>query len=253
MTDHATTLIEARPDGRAVLYRAHCLGALVQRWEFEQTIQGFDEMSIVEIHRGLSADLGKWIDAEGLATHFAESERPLLAEPLGRWSRDAADAVSWRIESLGIFVWALGLIKSLLPYDRRFSHDDLLLRLRIGKPLQPLLAKTQLRPIAELQLAQEAARLWQWRAQAHLPGTTGQMPAHLNLPDVIAATARTARQQGLIPEPIGGDFPAFDHPYRELSPDQTALVVAIARERAAAFLWLCGPPRQARQDPASPR
>lgn len=252
MTDHAATLIEALPDERAVLYRAHCLGALVQRWEFEQTIQGFDEMSIVEIHRGMAADLGKWIDAEGLAAHFAESEQPLLAEPLGRWSRDAADAVSWRIESLGVFIWALGLIKSLPPYDQRFSHDDLLLRLRIGKPLQPLLAKTQLRPSAELQLAQEAARVWQWRAQTTpSPGTTGQIPAHLNLPDFIAATAQTARQQGLIPEPIGGDFPALGRPYRELSPDQTALMTAIARERAAAFIWLCGPPRQAH--PEDPR
>ena len=170
MPNGATTLVQASPNAHIVFCRAHGLGALVQRWEFEQTIQGFDELSLVEIHKGMVADLGRWIDAEGLKPYLTEAEQGLLAIPLGHWNSDLFEAVGWRLEPLGVLAWALSLIKALPPYDRRFSRDELLLRLHLGKRLKPHLEMAALRPADELQRALQAVQRWERRAQsAELP------------------------------------------------------------------------------------
>jgi hypothetical protein len=211
-----------------VFRRAYGLGALLQRWEFEQTIQGFDEMSIVEIHKGMAADLGRWIEAEGLHTCLSNAERGLLALPLGRWQTDLIEAVSWRLEPLGIFAWAVSLIKTLPPYDRRFSHDDLLVRLRIGKPLQ-MPHTLRLRSDRELQAAYQTAQLWEWRVQQIGSNTTP-----------IEAKAAKGWKDGLLPKPVDRDFPAFDRAYASLSRQQSELLTAISEQRVAAFRWLYG-------------
>ncbi len=247
MENSAPTLLQTRRDGQPppdvamVFGRAHGLGALVQRLEFELTIQGFDEMSIVEIHKGMVADLGRWLSAEGLQTFLTEPEQGLLAIPLGHWNADLIDAVGWRAETLGILAWALSLIKTLPPYDRRFSRDELLMRLQTGKPLQPHRDGAQLRPADELRKAMKGAALWEWRAHtARMLDTTEPRPDEIDLPAFIASQARSARDHGLIPEPIEGDFPAFGRPYRALANEQAALLATIAKERAEALRWLCG-------------
>ncbi|MBI3620859.1 MAG: hypothetical protein HY208_01530 [Nitrospirae bacterium] len=242
MEQSASSVLQAPPDALTVFRRAHSLGALVQRWEFEQTIQGFDEMSIVEIHKGMASDLGKWLEREGLHTFLSESERGLVVMPLGHWQTDLVEAVGWRLEPLGIFAWALSLIKTLPPYDRRFSQDDLLMRLKIGKPLQPP-ATLHLRSAGELQAAHRTARLWEWRAQAAQRPMGADQPDPMNPdghPTSIAAQAAGAWKEGLLPEPIGEDFPAFGRAYASLSRQQIDLLAAIAEQRAAALGWLCG-------------
>lgn len=239
--DASTLLRETPPAAETVFCRAHGLAALIQRWEFEQTIQGFDELSIVEIHRGLLADLGRWIDTEGLRPYLTESELALLAAPLGHWTVELVDGVGWRMEPLGVLVWALGLNKSMPPYDRRCSHDELLMRLRLGKPLQPQREAAKLLPEAQLQSALQAAQLWEWRAHtAEILHNPAQIPATVDLEAFVTQQARTARQQGLIPEPIDGDFPALGRAYRTLSETQRVLLAAIAKERTETLRWLCG-------------
>jgi hypothetical protein len=227
--EQPSSVIQASPDATTVYRRAHGLGALVQRWEFEQTIQGFDEMSIVEIHKGMAADLGRWIEAEGLGIFLSEPERGLLTMPLGRWQTDLVEAVGWRVEPLGIFAWAVSLIKALPPYDRRFSHDDLLMRLRIGKPLQ-IPGTLRLRPAAELQASYRTAQLWEWRAQQ--ARTAG--------PAAVETEAAKGWKEGLLPEPVDRDFPAFGRAYASLSRQQGDLLAAIAEHRVTALRWLCG-------------
>jgi hypothetical protein len=227
--EQRTSVIETPPDAVTVFRRVHGLGALVQRWEFEQTIQGFDEMSIVEIHKGMAADLGRWIETEGLGAFLSEPERGLVTTPLGRWQTDLIEAVGWRVESLGIFAWAVSLIKTLPPYDRRFSHDDLLLHLRIGKPLQ-IPGTLRLRPAGELRVAYRTAQLWKWRAQQTRDTD----------PTPIKTEAARGWKEGLLPEPVDHDFPAFGRAYASLSHQQVDLLSAIAKHRTAALRWLCG-------------
>jgi len=244
--EQSTSVLQAPPDALTVFRRAHSLGALVQRWEFEQTIQGFDEMSIVEIHKGMAADLGRWIKTEGLQTFLSEAELALVVTPLGHWQTDLLEAVGWRLEPLGIFAWALSLVKTLPPYDHRFSHDDLLMRLKIGKPLQPS-GTLRLRSSEELQTACRAAQLWEWRVRlAQLP--RGAEPAEPPDPidhaaggsTSISVQAHNGWKAGLLPEPIDDDFPAFGRAYAALSRQQIELLAPIAEQRAAALRWLCG-------------
>ncbi|MEW6325585.1 MAG: DUF4272 domain-containing protein [Nitrospirota bacterium] len=239
---NAPALVQAPPAAQTVFCRAHGLGALIQRWEFEQTIQGFDELSIVEIHKGMVADLGRWIETEGLRPYLTESESALLAAPLGHWTEDLVESVGWRLEPLGVLAWALGLIKALPPYDRRCSHDELLMRLRLGKSLRPQREAARLLPMAQLQAASKAAQLWEWRAQTEdILRRPEQLPGAADLVAFIASQARAARQRALIPEPIDGDFPALGRSYRGLSDEQRLLLAAIAKARAETFRWLCGP------------
>jgi hypothetical protein len=233
------SVLQAPPDALTVFRRAHSLGALVQRWEFEQIIQGFDEMSIVEIHKGMASDLGRWIETEGLQTFLSESERALVVTPLGHWQSDLVEAVGWQLEPLGMFAWALSLIKALPPYDRRFSHDDLLMRLKIGKPLQPP-GTLRLRSAEELQAACRTAQLWEWRAQVAQRPCGADPIDSAGAPTSVAVQAANGWKNGLLPEPIGQDFPAFGHAYATLSRQQVDLLAAIAEQRAAALRWLCG-------------
>jgi len=196
-------------------------------------------MSIVEIHKGMAADLGRWIKTEGLDVFLSEPEQGLLTTPLGHWKPDLIEVVGWQLEPLGIFAWAVSLIKSLPPYDRRFSHDDLLMRLRIGKPLQ-VPAALRLRTADELQAAYRIAQLWEWRAQAAQRPLGADPTDPPGGPSLISARTASAWKEGLLPEPIDQDFPAFGRSYVSLSRQQIELLAAIAEQRTAALRWLCG-------------
>ena len=47
-------------------------------------------------------------------------------------------------------------------------------------------------------------------------------------------------EQGLLPRPIRGDFPAFGTVYRELNTEHQAEAHQLAWERHRALNWLCG-------------
>ena len=55
---------------------------------------------------------------------------------------------------------------------------------------------------------------------------------------LIAATAMRGYEEGLLPAPLRGDFPAFGKVYRHLDEEQRALAHSIAAERHYALNWL---------------
>jgi hypothetical protein len=143
-----------------------------------------------------------------------------------------ADAL-WAGEALGMLLWALELAQ-LPPYDRPFDPEPLL---RVD------LDGAELRPDDELARAREIARLWHWRAR------TAELQAEPDVPlpqqwqsfdQLVGATAMRGYEQGLLPRPLRGDFPAFGTVYRDLSDEQRAEAHNIAWERHRALNWLCG-------------
>jgi len=146
------------------------------------------------------------------------------------------DAV-WQAEGLGTLLWALGRME-LAPYDHAFDHDRLLATALDGATL---------RDAEEIELARRSAQLWHWRART----STLQADNGTELPErwksfdqLIAATAMRAHEQGLLPRPLRGDFPAFGTVYRELTPEQRSEAESIAWERHRALNWLCGQGRR---------
>ena len=158
-----------------------------------------------------------------------------LREALGRLPSDdpaVVDAV-WRGEGLGTLLWALQLAE-LPAYDTPFDPDAL---------LEATLEEARLRDAEEIELERESARLWLWRART----TELQAAGDVELPErfasfdqLIAATAMRGFEQGLLPAPMRGDFPAYGKVYRHLAPEQQAEAHSIALERQHALNWLAG-------------
>jgi hypothetical protein len=162
---------------------------------------------------------------------WSPEEQQLLAR---RSEQDVLDA-TWRAEGLAMLVWALGLQDELPAWD---------------EPVDPLeLARTldlngaELRDDEELADALEAARLWHWRART----TLLEQDPDVELPErwdsfdqLIAATAMKGYEDGYLPQPRRGDFPALGKAYRHLSHDEHALTLSIAGERHFALAWVNG-------------
>jgi len=166
---------------------------------------------------------------------FSPRELELLRRPPAEWDeQDVVDAV-WRGEALGVLAWALGAVDELPDYDDPFDHVSLARDLTLSG------AELELRPGDTLEHEREAARLWHWRART----TLLQRDPEVQLPErwtsfdqLIAAAAMRGHEEGLLPPPRRGDFPAFGTTYRQLDAEQRALALSIAAERHYALTWL---------------
>jgi hypothetical protein len=142
------------------------------------------------------------------------------------------DAV-WRGEALGTLLWALQLVE-LPGYDHAFAAEDV-------AGVDP--GGGTLRDQEELELEQESARLWHWRARTtglQSEGAIELPPRYASFDQLIAATAMRGYEQGLLPAPMRGDFRAYGKVYRHLEPAQHAEAHSIAVERHHALNWLLG-------------
>jgi hypothetical protein len=146
---------------------------------------------------------------------------------------DVIEAV-WRGEGLGTLLWALHRA-DMPPYDQTFDHEWLV-RIPFIEP--------QLRDSNEIARARETARLWHWRARTTFleedPGFE-LPPPWTSVQELVSSVATRGHEQGLLPEPVGDDFPALGFFYRWATPDERAELLSIAYERHRALNWLCTP------------
>jgi hypothetical protein len=159
--------------------------------------------------------------------------REALAQlPQGAEDPAVIDAV-WQAEGLGVLLWALGRL-GMPPYDLAFDHDRL---------LAVTLDGASLRPAEEIDHERQTARLWHWRARTSSLQAEGNLPLPerwQSFDQLIGATAMRGHEQGLLPRPLRGDFPAFGTVYRDLTFEQRSEAESIAWERHRALNWLCG-------------
>jgi hypothetical protein len=162
---------------------------------------------------------------------WTAEERRLLSRHDEQGVLDA----TWRAEALAMLLWALGVFDELPAWDEPVDH------LRLARELD--LEDARLREDDELADALEAARLWHWRART----TVLEADPAVDLPErwrsfdqLIAATAMKGYEDGLLPQPRRGDFPAFGKSYRHLDEAQHAVASSIAAERHFALAWLNG-------------
>jgi hypothetical protein len=158
-------------------------------------------------------------------------QEALARLPAGEDDLAVVEAI-WRGERLGTLLWALRLAE-LPPYDRPFEHVRLL-----DVPLE----KPRLRDEGELESARETARLWHWRARMVLleDDPSFELPAPWrSCRDLVASVASRGHGLGLLPAPVGDDFPALGFQYRWSTPRELAELRSIAYERHHALCWLC--------------
>jgi hypothetical protein len=186
-------------------------------------------------------DVRQWMVQQGLVRTLSNVERGLVEKSLADWTQREMIDASWRQESIGILLWALSILDELPPYDRQFEnvagHVPLL------QTSDGFLHDAELRPRNEIDHARDLAELWHWRSRTTLlQGGPDFAETHLDvdLDDIVTRAAAHAHDQGDIPTPIDGDFPAFGKTYRDLTPDEYAEATSIAVERQYALNWLCG-------------
>ncbi|NLC58393.1 MAG: DUF4272 domain-containing protein [Armatimonadetes bacterium] len=230
------------PDEHQVAFRALCLGAVIARGEFEAFLEDEPEATPERLQQ-LITRLGQWLATEGVQPHLSAAERLLLQAPLGKWTQPERRSVSWRIEALGVLLWALTFVDRLLPYDTEFDDVEVMETLGLYRfaPIDGFLEDARLRAASEVQVAREAAALWHWRANVARLQEAGTTPADgRSWAEIISDAAATACRRGWAPEPIGDDLPVFGKPYGALSLDERYHAYAIAVERHRALNWLCG-------------
>ena len=182
---------------------------------------------------------------------------------LGRWSRYLTEAeaacsrarptahgseqinASWRVESLYVLAWALGLRDSLPPFDTQVNPD----RDLAGVPpddRERFEGKAKLRSRREITKARDVAELWHWRSRTYQLAKGGKPPFKgdpvdglKSYDDIIRNVAVEVAKEGLF-VPIKNDFPALRKPYRALTEQQWHSLSSIASERHFALNWLCG-------------
>lgn len=235
-------------DAQAVAYRALCLGALLQRAEFELSVQNNEDWSLVEgmgehilnKYQRLNDDLLKWLKDEEIERHLSEAERKLLQKSLGSWSERALISVGWRTEALGVMLWALNRHEYFPDYDEQFELIDILAPLDIFNSTIDFIWMASLQDDKVLQMRRDQAELWNWRSRARELERMGVRPPEgVTFREIIRLTAERAHENKHISEPIDGDFPTLNKAYTDLTDDEYALISAIAYERYSALNWVC--------------
>jgi hypothetical protein len=231
------------PEQREVAFRALCLSALVTRGEIEMLARMCKDAGVPAdgLDERIEA-LKSWLKTQGVQQHLSDVERGLFARPLGRWKEQAVIDASWRKESLGVLLWALSVLDAMPAYDTEFSEKLHTEAVGWLTPASEFLSRVKVRPSEEIGRARNIAELWHWRARTRQLQEQGyEAPDEFgSLDEIVKTAARLAHDNGDIPRPIEGDFPAFGKAYRDLTEEEYSRATSIAMERHYALNWLCG-------------
>jgi hypothetical protein len=154
---------------------------------------------------------------------------------------------TWRMESVHVLMWALGLVPHLLPYDTTANHN--LLKQIPARDMVTFIESAQLRDETEVDRAREVAEFWHWRSRTRQLIERGDVftadeklkaAGFHSYDDIVRFSARKGAQDGTLPPCIGDDFPAKGKAYRDLSHHEWAEVRSITKERHYTLNWLCG-------------
>jgi hypothetical protein len=224
-----------RPAGQ-IARRALLLQAVHLRgWIEDQAGEGASMPMARAIDR--IVQIKSWVLEHGLLEYCEPAESELLASQLGRLEAGQVTAAYWRMDSLGVLVWALGGIAELPAYDAPFHPTAVLEPLpRLGEPVAAFIDSAGRRPAEECAAAFDAARLWHWRAEIH--------GGHPVPPEHLESAARRAGALSALSLITDGDFTVMGRPYREIDSHQHELLMNLARERSQALSWVCGDDRE---------
>jgi len=190
---------------------------------------------------GLADDLNRWLSDVGIEPYLSDRERALMKKGIGTWNERELINASWRLESLNALLWALGLVDEMQPVDTSAEEKAALKAAGLLKPIADFRERAALRGGDEINKMRDVAELWHWRSRTR----TLMVEKRLEFSDedmngIIKMSAEQAHRDGVVPEPIDGDFPAFGKAYRDLDDDQFAHVTSVSMERQYALNWVCG-------------
>ena len=235
--DQAPRPVRPPPETAEVAWRALALRTVLEMLPIQQWLKRADKSENEQIKAAFH-DYFERMRLSGTHEHMSLNELELTGTS---WSERDMINVSWRSEGLAVLYWAVSAAPAISPWDQTVDIGWIMdpARHHAGR----FLDAARLRSPAEIAAARSLSELWHWRAnQAHAEKLYGPVPpgaAH-SFDAINRMVATGAHGDGLIPEPIAEDFPAFGKAYRDLSEDELSLAASIARERHFALNWLCG-------------
>lgn len=212
-------------------YLSECRG----RWTKEEWKKFLEEERIQ--HEQLAERLREG----GLWNAMEKKERTFLELSSKEVTQQMLVDASWSVESIVCLLWALGYISELLPYDQQ-ADPELTNNLPTERA-QILLKKAALRQHTLVEKQRDLAELWHWRSRTRQLQESDykfSFPGDTTIEKIIEMTSAKAATDGVIPSPIGNDFPAFGKAYRDLTQAEYQQATSIAMERHRALNWLCG-------------
>lgn len=115
--------------------RTLCLASTLARANLEYELK-FDP----ERHQNSSSDddvfqknQRRWMERQGLWNGLSSRERTLLEKPLGTWSTQEIADGQWRAEAISVLLWALKPNRTLPPFDKQTSDEDVMAALPVLK------------------------------------------------------------------------------------------------------------------------
>ena len=186
-------------------------------------------------------ELAERLREGGLWNSMEREERSFLEMSSNKITQQMLVDASWSVESIVCLLWALGYISGLPPYDHQ--ADPELTNNLPAEPAHILIKKAVLRPLALVEKQRGLAELWHWRShtrQLQESNYKFTFADGMTIERVIGMASAKAATDGVIPSPIGDDFPAFGKAYRDLTQVEYSQTTSIAMERHRALNWLCG-------------
>ena len=207
----------------------------------EEILQSDKSEYLAEIIK-LRGDLKQWMESQNFYDYLSPGEKELFEKEPGSWEMQELANVSWRIEALGVLLWALELTDKIPGYDKQFNIESFIDKLPFMESIEKFKETVKMRSKKEIEKARDIAQLWHWRARTTriMQDEEAETPKGYTYDGIIKMTAENAFDENKLPEPIDGDFPAFEKPYRDLTDEEFSIASSIALERHFALNWLSG-------------
>lgn len=218
--------------------RAQCVLGVLVRAQIEEQLAS-DPTSA----RGWTKTLERletWLVHERLEPLLTQEEAALMHAKWGEWAREDMQAAIWRIEGLGVLLWAQSRLDRLIPFSEAAPSDEVLGAMPFLRAAGDVLAGARHRPFEELDRVRRMAGVWRWRAKTELLHRGGVRPATGESTEVLVRrAAENAAKAGFVVV-TQGDFDVGGRAYRELDDATLRMLATVALERGRALEWLCG-------------
>ncbi|MBX4205883.1 DUF4272 domain-containing protein [Candidatus Microgenomates bacterium] len=231
-----------QPTKEEVVNRALCLGAFWWRSQVEilNQMSKKNAPGLIKVNKQAVELLEQWLTKEHLQQHLSKKEKNLFGKSLDSWDNQERLNGTWRKESTGILLWALGFINKIPPYDIEFDKK-IKDKLPLLKPTESFRKEAKLRSRQEITKARDSAQHWHWRSRTTQIMNDGiKPPNNLTFQEIIKASVELGYKEDWNPKPIDNDFPAFGKAYKDLKVEEYSIVTSIAMERHFALNWLMG-------------
>jgi hypothetical protein len=217
------------PAADRVATRALVLAAVTNRGLIENERGKFDQPDEI---RGRML---QWIDETQIAGEIEPEEWKVLQRPVGSLEQQDAINAGWRLEGLGVLLWALGRYE-LPPYDQLVIPGDLFEAACLGEAesARELIAGTRLRSAEKLSEYQAHALMVHWRLRDFTIRPTAM--------DFVAFSKKSfigAFDLGPF-HIVNNDMALCGKPIAEAEPQVFSTCQSAASERHLAINWLFG-------------